>query len=294
MPYTARPGIDWGSVAQMLDMERRITEAQQQQKIQAIQWQGQQDYQTLVNSGIEPREALKRTAPKLFYSDPRGMANAIVAAQNTYGPGTEPITKTLPDGTVLVWTGQSYQQVKKQPLGPEAYTTITTVDPKTKERQSRRVLTSELEAQKGQEELQSATSQYQQASEALGGMSSGLFGIGREKNLQALGQAEETLQKRGVDIPAAAAYAARFRTGQGGAVPTPLGAAVAPGVPAPAQQNRTDIPTAPPNPKDRQLNQLYIGPSGKAAIWTKDGWKVPDKFSLLPKDVQWSNAGIRG
>lgn len=282
MPYTGQPGVDWGSVAQMLNLERQITEAQQQQKVQAMQWQGQQDYQTLVNSGVEPREALKRTAPKLFYSDPRGMANAIVASQSMYGPTSEPVTKTLKDGTTLLWTGNSWQPIKPTTLGSEAYTTITTTDPVTKEKQTRKVLTSDLEAQKKQAATESATAQYQAASQALGGVGAGLFGIGRTKQLEALGQAEQTLQKGGIDIPAAAAYAARFRSGQGGSVPAP----------APT------IPAAPIKKENRQLNQLYTLPDGRKAVWKEGGWEIVgedlSKFSTMSPDIQYSNAGTRG
>ena len=75
--YTGRPGIDWGAVAQGVGLETGVQNFLTNQKEQAIRWQGEQDYQTLTQSGIEPMEALRRTAPKLFHNDPRGLANAI-------------------------------------------------------------------------------------------------------------------------------------------------------------------------------------------------------------------------
>lgn len=47
------------------------------QRAEAIRWQGAQDYSTLVQSGVEPRQALQRTAPKLFFGDPRALSGSV-------------------------------------------------------------------------------------------------------------------------------------------------------------------------------------------------------------------------
>lgn len=75
-------------------METGIQEFQNQKKAQAIRWQGQQDYETLVESGVPAMEALKRTSPKLFFNDPRGMAGALEAIKNPTQATIETINGT--------------------------------------------------------------------------------------------------------------------------------------------------------------------------------------------------------
>jgi len=47
------------------------------QREAAIRWQGAQEYNTLLQSGVDPREALQRTGPKLFFNDPRALASTV-------------------------------------------------------------------------------------------------------------------------------------------------------------------------------------------------------------------------
>jgi hypothetical protein len=50
---------------------------QANQAARAIQWQGTQEYNSLVQGGMDPREALQRVAPRLFFSDPRALSGAL-------------------------------------------------------------------------------------------------------------------------------------------------------------------------------------------------------------------------
>jgi len=75
--YTAKPGVDWGAVDRGIQTEVGLRQFENEQKAQAIRWQGQQDYETLIKSGVDPMESLRRTAPKLFFNDPRGLASAV-------------------------------------------------------------------------------------------------------------------------------------------------------------------------------------------------------------------------
>ena len=75
--YTAKPGVDWGAVDRGIQTEVGLRQFENEQKAQAIRWQGQQDYETLIKSGVDPMESLRRTAPKLFFNDPRGLASVV-------------------------------------------------------------------------------------------------------------------------------------------------------------------------------------------------------------------------
>jgi hypothetical protein len=115
--YNANLGEDWSQVAQLLQWERgvqadrqdeafRRSQMERQSKMdeqvqaeQAIRWQGEQDYKTLVDSGVDPMVAFGRTAPKLFHNDPRGLASAIesMRPRSQYQrPEATPITVTEP------------------------------------------------------------------------------------------------------------------------------------------------------------------------------------------------------
>jgi hypothetical protein len=48
-----------------------------QQREAAVRWQGAQEYNTLIQSGVDPREALQRSGPKLFFNDPRALAATV-------------------------------------------------------------------------------------------------------------------------------------------------------------------------------------------------------------------------
>jgi hypothetical protein len=74
--YNVNPGIDWGKVIQMLQWERGVQADRRDQAEQAIRWQGEQDYKTLVDSGVDPMVAFGRTASRIFHNKPEGFARA--------------------------------------------------------------------------------------------------------------------------------------------------------------------------------------------------------------------------
>lgn len=79
--YTGRPGVDWGAVAQAVGVEGHLQAQEEARRTEAIRWQGQQDYRTLVDSGVDPAEALRRSSAKLFFNDPRGQAAVMGATR---------------------------------------------------------------------------------------------------------------------------------------------------------------------------------------------------------------------
>ena len=94
--YSANPGVDWGQVAQAVSLRRNLEAADETAKANAIRWQGQQDYQTLIGSGVDPSEALRRTAHKLYFNSPAGMASALRATQQK--PQWDPSSGVTADG----------------------------------------------------------------------------------------------------------------------------------------------------------------------------------------------------
>jgi hypothetical protein len=136
MPDPAQQGyVDWNTINAALRARMAVDEHVNQQKIQAIQWQGQQDYQTLTDSGVDPAEALRRSAPKLFFNDPVGLAHAVGAlkehASRPTSESIQPVIKTLDDGTTKAfWTGSSWQRIPSQRefQDPTAFVDVTTKD----------------------------------------------------------------------------------------------------------------------------------------------------------------------
>jgi hypothetical protein len=123
--YNVNPGIDWGKVISMLQWERGVQADRRDQAEQAIRWQGEQDYKTLVDSGVDPMVALQRTASRIFHNQPREMSSAFEgAAERMRRKDLEgdPITKTLPDGTVFMRTLNGWTQVHIPVPRPEAKT----------------------------------------------------------------------------------------------------------------------------------------------------------------------------
>jgi len=65
----------------------------EEQRAAAIRWQGAQDYERMVQKGADPREALRRTAPRLFFNDPRALAATVPSVLSGEGRlETDPAT----------------------------------------------------------------------------------------------------------------------------------------------------------------------------------------------------------
>lgn len=74
--YTG-PSLNWGDASNWVGTNLKVNAFEDEQRSQVIRWQGEQDYRTLIDSGVDPEEALRRTAPKLFHNDPRALASAV-------------------------------------------------------------------------------------------------------------------------------------------------------------------------------------------------------------------------
>lgn len=114
---SSEPGVDWGQVAQAVGLSSRIQADDEAAKVNAIRWQGQQDYQALVESGVTPEDALRRTAHKLYFNEPSGVASLLRATK----PETawEPSEKVVGGRRGLMTSPNSiiYPPEEKAPIG---------------------------------------------------------------------------------------------------------------------------------------------------------------------------------
>jgi len=84
--YTGTQGIPaYPDVDQMFRSRLAGDQMLAERRAEAIRWQGSQEYDTLVKSGVSPQDAFSRTATKLFYNEPRAMAS--VASDINMGGG---------------------------------------------------------------------------------------------------------------------------------------------------------------------------------------------------------------
>lgn len=78
MPYgQAYPGLNASDVAAFVAARREAEERARQSQIDAIRWQGTQEYQTLIQSGVPAGDALRRAAPRMFFNDPAAISRAL-------------------------------------------------------------------------------------------------------------------------------------------------------------------------------------------------------------------------
>lgn len=82
---------------EFLKMANQFRAQQEEAKSAAIRYQGQMEFQKLIAAGTDASEALRQTAPKIFYQHPQG----ITAHLNKMMPPATPVpltTETLPGG----------------------------------------------------------------------------------------------------------------------------------------------------------------------------------------------------
>lgn len=139
--YTA-PGLEASDVSNLIRTRIQVKQYLDEQKANAIRWQGTQDYETLVRSGVKPQDALARVAPKLFYNDPRALAASVGNVAATPGQiSTDPRTGkqfiTQPNGRITPvpssWMGSRTVvgpdgQVYKVPLDYQQWQTAPQVN----------------------------------------------------------------------------------------------------------------------------------------------------------------------
>lgn len=75
--FNIDPEADWNQVAAAVSMASRLRAEDEAARANAIRWQGKQEYSDLLRSGMQPEEALRRTAHLLFFNEPTGMASII-------------------------------------------------------------------------------------------------------------------------------------------------------------------------------------------------------------------------
>lgn len=85
MPQFNAPVYGMGDVANYTRMALATQQYLDEQKASAIRWQGAQDFDTLIKSGIAPNDALRRSAAKMFYNDPRALAATMPAMTSQVG-----------------------------------------------------------------------------------------------------------------------------------------------------------------------------------------------------------------
>lgn len=112
------PGPDADFLGTYMKAAIAVRQYQDEQKAQAIRWQGVQEYDTLVKSGVPPQEALSRTAPKLFFNDPR----ALAASTGDIGQGPGRIMTDPTSGRQFIV--QPNQKIQAVPQTPTGWTTV--------------------------------------------------------------------------------------------------------------------------------------------------------------------------
>jgi len=109
--------INWDQVVNVLGMVNRLQAQKEQDRANAVRWEGQQDYSTLVASGVPHEEALRRTAHKLFFNEPAGFAQVLraTAENQTINPRMVNV-----EGHKLLQTGpRSYQLLPEDQMATE-------------------------------------------------------------------------------------------------------------------------------------------------------------------------------
>lgn len=81
--------VDWGAIVPIVQLRRQLAQEEEANKIAAIRYQGQREFEDAIKGGKTPEVALRTAAPKLFYGDPRSMFGAIketIPPQERFGP----------------------------------------------------------------------------------------------------------------------------------------------------------------------------------------------------------------
>jgi hypothetical protein len=113
------PGPDADYLGTYMRSAIAVQQYRDEQKAQAIRWQGAQEYDTLVKSGVAPQDALSRTAPKLFFNEPRALAGAA----GDIGMGRGQIYTDPDSGRQFII--QPNQKIQAVPQAPTGWTTVT-------------------------------------------------------------------------------------------------------------------------------------------------------------------------
>jgi hypothetical protein len=69
--------ISAGDIATLFNLNTRLREQEQLKEDQAIRYEGAQEYDALLKSGLSPEDAIRKTAHKMFYNDPGAFSGAL-------------------------------------------------------------------------------------------------------------------------------------------------------------------------------------------------------------------------
>lgn len=87
-----------------------LREQRRESEAAAIRYQGEMEYQKLIESGIPPDEAMRRSAPKMFFNHPGGATAALKAMQPA--PNIAPQTMDL-DGFIFYNSGNGWRPMPR-------------------------------------------------------------------------------------------------------------------------------------------------------------------------------------
>src|SRR3990167_8661691 len=274
--------VDWDKINAALKVKLAIDEQNQMNEVQAMQWQGQQDYQTLTDSGVDPAEALRRAAPKLFFNDPVGLTRAVGAIKARQARPTpesvQPAMRTLEDGTKVFWSGASWQRV---PTRAEQGDPTEFVNVSSKDATGRMVTKKVPAAEERKKEISDATTAYNAAKSATG-----WFGMSKP-DTAGMNSASNTLVNLGAPVP-----------GQPIAPPAlqPPATPAAPTAPIPSSTTAPFPANQPPQPNSKHIKYLMDNPGSAAQFNFKFGPGAAEellKRRLSPGTIM-GGSGIRG
>lgn len=97
------PNVTPSEANSLLNIALTLRRTEMESRAAAVRYQGMMEYQQALKAGLPPDEALRVTAPKMFYRHPEGMATAI----HQMMPKPKPILeeRTIGDKTVLMVNG---------------------------------------------------------------------------------------------------------------------------------------------------------------------------------------------
>lgn len=263
--------VDWDKINAALKVKLAIDEQEQANQIQAMQWQGQQDYQTLTDSGVDPAEALRRAAPKLFFNNPVGLVRAVRSLQEK------------PQGKVVTIEGERFIdnagrliRIPKAPVDPTEFVDVITKDA-TGRTIRRKVPAAQQAAEEKAQGIADAQAAYNAAKSATG-----WFGMSRP-DVAGMNAASNTLVNLGGQVP-----------GQPVAPVAPIASAVSAPIPSPTT---APFPAGqPPRPNAKHIKYLMDNPGSAAQFNSKFGPGAAEELlqRRLPRGTIMGGSGIRG
>lgn len=115
--FNIEPDADWSQVASAISLASRLRADAEASRANALRWQGSQEYQSLVASGVPPEDALRRTAHLLFYNEPSGIAS-IMRSTRQGEPWTP--TRGVTEGGIpyFMSSPRSAVMIRPEPAAP--------------------------------------------------------------------------------------------------------------------------------------------------------------------------------